>query len=72
MNKIRRMTELWQKCERNEMKNYWAGFVNGKVYTEYSIDTYGEKRFPALFTNKKEAEKRFQDVRKVEVKEQSQ
>lgn len=53
----------------DKVKTFWAGYVDDKVYIDYEIDNYGEKRIPSLFTNKAEARKRFADARKVTIKE---
>lgn len=56
-------------------KKFWAGFEGGKI-AELSVDMgwggYGTGDLieaPMLFTTRREARKKFQDVRRVEVRE---
>ena len=59
------------------MPQFWAGFVEDKLYTSV-IDTgfggfddpngSGRVRAPSLFTARADARKQFEDVRKVEVR----
>lgn len=58
------------------MPQFWAGFVDGKVYTEVVTDNWGGDpkntyRAPMLFTSREQARWRFEDVRKVEVRDVS-
>lgn len=48
-------------------KKYWGGFVNNRIYTDNPMPAYAGN--VAIFTNKKIAEKFYQDVRPVEIKE---
>lgn len=52
--------------------NAWAGFVNGipcidVIADEYDHGADSHRRF-LIFTNYKDARKRFQDVRRVEIR----
>lgn len=48
-------------------KQFWGGFVSGKLYLHQVNDAYGTTFMPALFYNKREAKERYQDVRKITV-----
>jgi hypothetical protein len=56
-----------EKSEGEEMKRkkYWVGYSDGKPYIENCYDEYGEGRRLCVFKTRKEAKKRFQDVRGV-------
>lgn len=41
----------------------WGGFTNGKLHAEHVKDGYGSYWRPAIFTNRKDAKKQYQDVR---------
>ena len=45
---------------------YWVGFVADKLYFEDTIDSYGTAgKTLTIFTSKKKANARFEDVRRV-------
>lgn len=46
----------------------WAGYCDGKPHTEAEIDEYGECIVLRLFRNKKDAKKRYEDIRRVTMK----
>lgn len=57
----------------NKQKTYWAGFSGDKPF-EHSVDDFwgGKPSMhiaPYLFVKKSEAQKRFEDVRKVKIVE---
>jgi hypothetical protein len=55
------------------MPQFWAGFVEGKLHMRHVDDEHGGADHgyhlaPAIFPRKRDAESRFEDVRKVEVR----
>ena len=46
-------------------KKLWAGFVNGKIYTDNPMPAYAGN--VAIFTNKQIAKRFYADVRRVEI-----
>lgn len=50
---------------------HWAGFVNGRIYRERCSDFDPSEHYfqLSIFTSKKVAKRKFQDVRPVEIKE---
>ena len=46
-------------------KKFWAGFVSGHLDMGGGIDSYGTYRGPIFFTNRADARKRYEDVRRV-------
>jgi len=54
------------------VKKYWAGFCDDRLFitSEFDFCDEGENiTIPAVYLRKKDANKRFQDVRPVEIRE---
>jgi hypothetical protein len=49
-------------------KQFWAGFTEGKIDLGY-YETGDDVPYGILYTNKRDAKTRYQDVRRVELRE---
>ena len=49
-------------------KKFWAGFTDGRIDLGY-YETDEEPPYGVLYTSRRDAQKRYQDVRRVELRE---
>jgi len=52
-------------------KHGWIGIIGGAAHVENVIDNYGEAKRIAVYITRKDAQKRYQRVRKVKLQDAS-
>ncbi len=53
--------------KKTHTRGFWVGFTDGVPDISVHTDTYGEQRGMQLFTERKDARKRYADIRFCEV-----
>lgn len=53
--------------KKTHTRNFWVGFTDGEPHVAVYTDDYGLHRGMQVFTQRSEARRRFEDVRRCEV-----